>query len=224
MSKSTHIVSIDGPAGAGKSSTARAVAKKLGFAFLDTGAMYRAATWRVMNAGLDWEDTDALVDSTRAMDLEIRETPAGQVVRVDGTDVTEAIRTPEVTRNIYRLDQIPAVRRQLVELQRRFGDAQPTVAEGRDIGTVVFPQAACKVYMDASIEERAKRRALEMEAKGMEVDLEVLQQEITQRDEASMTRADSPLRPAEDSVHLDTTGKSFESVVDEVVALAKARL
>ncbi len=224
MSKSTHIVSIDGPAGAGKSSTARAVAKKLGFAFLDTGAMYRAATWRVMNAGLDWKDTDALVDSTRAMDLEIRETPAGQVVRVDGTDVTEAIRTPEVTRNIYRLDQIPAVRRQLVELQRRFGDAQPTVAEGRDIGTVVFPQAACKVYMDASIEERAKRRALEMEAKGMVVDLEALQQEIAQRDEASMTRADSPLRPAEDSVHLDTTGKSFESVVDEVVALAKARL
>ena len=224
MSDATHIVAIDGPAGAGKSSTARAVAKKLGYAFMDTGAMYRAATWRAMHLGIDWDDTEALIASTTSMNLSIEEQASGQVVCVDGVDVSEAIRSPEVTRNIFRLDQIPGVRRALVALQRSFVEQQPTVAEGRDIGTVVFPKAACKIYMDASIEERARRRALEMEAKGMAVDLEALQAEIAERDAGSMNREDSPLRAAEDSIQLDTTGKTFEAVVDEVAALAKARL
>ena len=223
MSKATKIISIDGPAGAGKSSTARQVAKELGYAFMDTGAMYRAATWRALDQGIDLDDVQALEDSTRSMDLSIQESPTGQVVLVDGNDVSKAIRSQEVTRNIYRLDQISGVRRLLVEIQRQFGEQHPTVAEGRDIGTVVFPKAACKIYMDASIEERAKRRAAEMEEQGTKVDLEQMK-EIEARDEGSRTRKDSPLRPADDSIHIDTSGKTFEAVVNEVVTLAKELL
>ncbi|MBI2435013.1 MAG: (d)CMP kinase [Candidatus Hydrogenedentes bacterium] len=224
MSEATQIVAIDGPAGAGKSSSARTVAEKLGFAFLDTGAMYRAATWWALHQHVDLEDPEALVESTRRMELQMEDTPKGTRVLVNGHDVSDAIRTPEVTRVIFRLDQNSAVRRQLVELQRRFGERQPTVAEGRDIGTVVFPKAKCKVFLDASIEERAQRRARQLEEKGAKVDLEQLRAEIHERDEKTRNRADSPLRPAEDAVILDTTNLTFDAVVDEIVRLAREKL
>lgn len=224
MSEATQIVAIDGPAGAGKSSVAKTVAKALHFAFLDTGAMYRAATWRALHHHIDLDDTEALAQSTQAMVLDLSETTHGQQVRVDGEDVTEAIRTPEVTQLIYKLDQNSAVRRHLVELQRRFGEQQPTVAEGRDIGTVVFPQARCKIFLTASLEERARRRALQLEAQGREVNMDTLISEIHDRDEKSRRRADSPLRQADDAVLVDTTGKTFEAVVEELVQLARERL
>ncbi|MCK5861648.1 MAG: (d)CMP kinase, partial [Candidatus Hydrogenedentes bacterium] len=210
MNKSSHtgdkIVAIDGPAGAGKSSVSRAVAQALDFAFLDTGAMYRAATWRALqHAGILDGTPDVLTQSTCGMRLEMKETGSGLRVYVDGEEVTEAIRTPEVTRNIYKLDQVSGVRRCLVELQREFGCRRPTVAEGRDIGTVVFPAARCKIYLDASLSCRAKRRALEMEARGDVVDFQALLEEIRERDQKSMTRADSPLRRAEDALLIDTT-------------------
>ncbi len=219
-----QIVAIDGPAGAGKSSVSRRVATALGFAFLDTGAMYRAATWRALRNGVALDAPEALTDSTCAMCLELTETDDGLRVVVDGEDVTDAIRTPEVTRAIYRLDQIPGVRRRLVELQREFGCRRPTVAEGRDIGTVVFPNARCKVYLDASLACRAGRRARELEARGIPVDLDALMEEIRDRDEKSMTRADSPLRRADDAALVDTTGMSLEEVVTRLVALARERL
>ena len=224
MSEAVEIVAIDGPVGAGKSSVARAVARRLGFAFLDTGAMYRAATWRAVHLGISLDDPRALSESTRAMELEMREIGDKQEVRVDGHDVTEAIRGKEVTRLIYKLDQNSDVRRRLVDLQRRFGEARPTVAEGRDIGTVVFPKAKCKIYLDASIDVRAQRRAAQLADMGMPCNLEDLRKEIAERDHKTMTRADSPLRQAEDAVRVDTSGLSFDEVVDCLVNLARERL
>ncbi|MCF6286909.1 MAG: (d)CMP kinase, partial [Candidatus Hydrogenedentes bacterium] len=141
ISEATQIVAIDGPAGAGKSTTAKEVAKRLNFAFLDTGAMYRAATWWAVDQGVDLDDGVALAAHTARMDLDIQESAQGQTVTVNGTDVSQEIRKPEITKLIYKLDQNSEIRQQLVALQRRFGEKQPTVAEGRDIGTVVFPKA-----------------------------------------------------------------------------------
>ena len=220
----TLIVAIDGPAGAGKSSVSRQVARELGFAFLDTGAMYRAATWRAMSRNINLDDPEAVTQSTHAMQLEMNDDAEGTRVFVDGEEVTDAIRRPEVTRNIYKLDQVSGVRRCLVSLQRQVGCRRPTVAEGRDIGTVVFPEARCKIYLDASIACRARRRARELEARGVAVDLDALMEEIRDRDEKSMNRADSPLRRAEDAVLVDTTALDFEQVVACLVEIARTRL
>jgi len=224
MSEATEIVAIDGPAGAGKSTVARRAARRLGFAFLDTGAMYRAATWRALQHGVPLDDSDALIACTRTMDLDLSGDPDEVRVQVDGTDVTQAIRTPEVTRAIHELDNIPEVRAHLVQLQRRFGEAQPTVAEGRDIGTVVFPQARCKIYMDASPRERARRRAEELRAAGQPADPERIEAEIRERDEHNLTRAASPLRKAPDAVVLDSTRLTLDEAVDAVVRLAREKL
>jgi len=224
MSEATQILAIDGPAGAGKSSTAKEAARQLGFAFLDTGAMYRAATWWALEQGLSLDDPDAMAESTRSMDLDIQNTASGQRVFVNGREVTDAIRLPEITKLIYKLDQNPEVRRHLVALQQRFGEKQPTVAEGRDIGTVVFPKAKCKIYMDAAIEERAHRRAKEMERKGLAVNLAELCADIAERDRQSMERKDSPLRRADDAILLDTTQLDFDAAVAEVLRIARERL
>jgi len=217
----TQVLAIDGPAGAGKSTAARRVASLLGFSFLDTGAMYRAATWRALHRGVDFDDPAALAASTREMDLRITENDACQTVTVDGRDVTDEIRLPEVTREIHRLDSIPEVRAHLVDLQRRFAARRPTVAEGRDMGTVVFPKAKCKVYLEASLEERARRRWEEMKQKGVEVDFGMLREEIRVRDRKTMTRALSPLRPAKDAIKLDTTDLTLDQVVEKLAALAR---
>ena len=219
--KITEVVAIDGPAGAGKSTVARRLAKLLGFAFLDTGAMYRAATWRALERGVDLDDHAALARSTEEMDLRIDESDGKQTVIVDGRDVTEAIRSPEVTKEIYRLDAIREVRAHLVELQRRVASLRPTVAEGRDMGTVVFPRAKCKFYLDASLDERARRRFEELRGKGIEVDFQALRDEIESRDLKTMTRAISPLRPADDAVRIDTTHLTLEQVVDHMAARAR---
>jgi len=224
VSEATQIVAIDGPAGAGKSSVAKAVAKALQFSFLDTGAMYRAATWWIGHRGIGYDDQDAVVAAVAAMPLQMHEGPQGVIVLVDGIDVSEAIRSPEVTRNITTIDHIPALRAQLVAMQRAIGERQPVVAEGRDIGTVVFPRARCKIYMDATPEERARRRAEEMRGKGLEVDETALLQDIRKRDADNMNREASPLRQADDAIRLDTTGKTFDEVVEQVLAIARERL
>ncbi len=222
--EATEIIAIDGPAGAGKSSVARRVAERLGFAFLDTGAMYRAATWWAMHHAVDLDNAQALADSTRRMPLELDEDDGRQRVCVEGHDITLQIRSPEVTRNIYKLDQHAAVRAHLVELQRKIGAQRPTVAEGRDIGTVVFPKARCKIYLDAALDERARRRAAEYEQRGISVAMDTLREEIRVRDQKDMTRAVAPLRKAEDATVIDTTGMTPDEVVNEIVQLAKARL
>jgi len=194
---------------------------ELGYAFLDTGAMYRAATWWALEQGIDLDDPEALVASTRAMQLGITDRDGVQRIAVNGRDITEAIRAPEVTRQVFRLDQNAPVRAHLVSLQRAFGARGPTVAEGRDMGTVVFPKARCKVYLDASLEERTRRRAAQLEAKGLAVDMKGLRAEIRERDEKSMTRKESPLRRANDAVVIDTTSMTFEEVVEAIVTLAQ---
>lgn len=224
MSDATHIVAIDGPAGAGKSTTAKAVARILGFAFLDTGAMYRAATWWALDRGVDLDDPAAIATHTARMNLDMAETDNGQIVRVNGADVSDAIRSPEITRLIYKLDQNSEVRAQLVALQRRFGEQQPTVAEGRDIGTVVFPRARCKIFLDASLDTRTERRARQLEEKGLAADREKLRAELNERDEKSRNRADSPLRQADDAIRVDTTSMTFDEAVDAIVALARKAL
>jgi cytidylate kinase len=217
----TEVVAIDGPAGAGKSTAARRLATLLGFAFLDTGAMYRAATWRALDRGVNLDDRAALALSTQQMDLRMDESGGKQTVLVDGRDVTDAIRSPEVTRKIHRLDSIPEVRARLVELQRHVAARRPIVAEGRDMGTVVFPRAKCKFYLDASLDERARRRYEELRTKGIEVDFQALREEIESRDIRAMTRAISPLRPAPDAVRIDTTRITLDQVVEQMAALAR---
>ncbi len=220
----TDVVAIDGPAGAGKSTVARRAAAALGFSFLDTGAMYRAATWWALEQKIDLSDGPALAESTRTMKLDLREDDGVQQVLVNGHDITHAIRTPEITRLIHHLDSNREVRAHLVDLQRAVGAQKPVVAEGRDMGTVVFPKAKCKIYMDASLDERARRRAAELAAKEIGFDFDVLREEIRIRDEKTMTRAESPLRRADDAVLLDTTGLTLDEVVARVVEIAREKL
>lgn len=219
--ETSDIVAIDGPAGAGKSTVARIVAQRLGYAYLDTGAMYRAVTLRVMKKGIDWNNRQAIVDCARTMDLRLEPGEKGMRVWLDGEDVTEAIRTPEVTKNIYRVDEIPEVRAHLVDLQRDFGKRHPTVAEGRDMGTIVFPRAKCKIFLDASLDERTKRRAKELSARGVPVDFEQLRKEIQERDEKNRNRAASPLKPAEDAIYLDSSSLTVDEVVSSILTLAR---
>ena len=197
------VIAIDGPAGAGKSSVARAAAERLGFTYLDTGAMYRAVAFRTGSDG----DAAAVA---RAIRLEL-----GERVVVDGDDVTERIRQPWVSEAASRVSSDPAVRAALVEQQRRLLSDGDWVAEGRDIGTVVAPDAAVKVFLTADPRERARRRAAELGG-----DLEVVLREQTMRDERDRSREASPLAPAPDAVPVDTTGLSLEQVVDQVVTLA----
>jgi len=217
----TEIVAIDGPAGAGKSSVAKEVARRLNFAFLDSGAMYRATTWNAMQKGVDLANKESLIESTRNMKLEFGENNGELFVRVDNENIAALIRSPEVTENIKRLDAIPEVRQHLARLQRHFAARRPTVAEGRDMGTVVFPAARCKIYLDASPAERARRRAAQLARTGTAQTLEEIQKAIERRDQNDMTRAVSPLRQAADAIVLDTTGMSFDQVVDAIVEKAR---
>ena len=218
MEKTTHVIAIDGPAGAGKSSVAKAVAKRLGFAYLDTGAMYRAATWRALRNKIDMEDAGALARSTEAMELRMSCQENGLTVTVDGEDVTALIRTPNVTENIRKLDTIPAVRERMVAFQRALSAKESTVAEGRDIGTVVFPGAACKIYLDASLEVRAARRAAELAEQGHPLDEAQIRETIRSRDESDKNRDVSPLRVADEAQVIDTSNLPLDEVVDAIVA------
>ena len=202
------VIAIDGPAGAGKSTVARAVAERLGFTYLDTGAMYRCVGLAAAERGLP----PAAVAETVEIEL------GDGVVRLDGRDVTAAIRTPEASEAASRAAADPAVRRALVARQRALVAAGDWVAEGRDIGTVVAPDAAVKVFLTASAQERARRRAAQI---GADVRTVLAEQAI--RDERDATRAHAPLAPAPDATTLDTTGMSLEQVVDAVVALVPER-
>jgi cytidylate kinase len=199
------IVAIDGPAGAGKSTVARAAADALGFTYLDSGAMYRAVALGALERGRPPEEV------ARSANIEI-----GPVVRLDGRDVSEAIRAPSVSEAASRVAADPDVRAALVERQRELMGAGDWVAEGRDIGTVVAPDAAIKVFLTASPEERARRRAEELGA-----DVEAVLADQTLRDERDRTRAHSPLRPAPGAVELDTTGLSVGQVVERIASLVR---
>jgi cytidylate kinase len=215
-------ISLDGPSGTGKSSVARAVAARLGASYLDTGAMYRAATVAVLDAGVDPEDADAVARVVAAARIEVGTTAGTEVVRVDGVDVAKRIRGAEVTRVVSPVSAVPAVRRQLVDQQRSLvAEADAVVVEGRDIGTVVLPEATLKIYLTAAPEVRAQRRAGQLGIRDA-ADVAELAEDLRRRDEYDSSRADSPLRPAADAVIVDSTKLDRRAVVDRVVALAES--
>lgn len=204
------VITIDGPAGAGKSTAARALARRLGYRLVDTGAMYRAMAWSVARAGLLPEDTPALRRLLGALDVRLD----GERVLVDGRDVSGEIRTREISDLTSRLTRLAPVRERATPLQREMAAAGRVVLEGRDTGTVVCPEADVKFYLEASDAARARRRHAELAARGMEVALETVREEITLRDHQDTTRALAPLRKAPDAITVDTTNLDVEQVVD----------
>ena len=222
MSDAPFVVAIDGPAASGKSTTARRVAAALGFRYLDTGAMYRALTWKVLDERLDPADETAVGALAARVHLTFAPAPDGERLLLDGEDVTDRLRAGDVTAAVSLVARVPAVRRAMVRLQREVARAGPCVVEGRDIGTVVFPGAAVKVFLVASLEERARRRRADLGSDAP--DLPALAEDLERRDAMDSGREDSPLRRAEGAVDLDTTGRSIEEIVAEIVRIAREAL
>jgi cytidylate kinase len=214
----TNVITIDGPAGAGKSTLAKRIASELGYAFLDTGAMYRSATWWAIHNAVDMTDREALTESTHSIPLQMKNVDGSLIVQVDSIDVTREIRTPEITNAIKSLDGIPAVREKMVSLQRQIASQAPTVAEGRDMGTVVFPHAKAKIFLEASLEERTRRRARELEGKSIPFNIRELESEIHARDENDRNRAISPLKPAYDALIIDTSAMILDEAQAAIIA------
>ncbi len=211
------IVAIDGPAGAGKSTVTRALAKRLGFRFLDTGAMYRAVALAAMRRGASWDDAAALGRLAQEVQIEF----AGGRVLLDGEDVTEEIRTPEVTAAIHYVADNPVVRQHLVEQQRRIARGGNIVTEGRDQGTVAFPDAECKIFLTASPEERARRRVEDLRRQGQQVTWEEVLAHQNERDQRDATRPVGRLMKAEDAIEVYTDGLTPEEVVARLEAIVK---
>jgi cytidylate kinase len=214
------IITIDGPAGAGKSTAARALAKRLGIEFLDTGAMYRAVALAALRAGVPLRDETALRSFVQAVALEM---PPGKVL-LNGNDVSADLRTQEVSAASSLVATSPAVRERLVYLQRASAEGRSLVCEGRDQGTVVFPDATCKFFLTADAEERARRRQRELTARGETVNLDELIETIRRRDRQDATRAAGPMREAGDAVVIDSTGLSTEQVVARMETEVQWRL
>jgi cytidylate kinase len=207
----TRVVAIDGPSGAGKSTVARRLANRLSFAYLDTGAMYRAVTWYLLEQGIQPDDRQRVVERVSDLDLEV--VPGGPVV-VEGRDVTSHLRSHEVESRVSAVSAIPEVRAFLVELQRRMASRGPLVAEGRDMTTVVFPDARWKFFLDANPIERARRRSVETVARGTPLGEEEVLAEMVVRDRLDSTRRDGPLRRDSGAVYIDTTSMTIEQVVE----------
>jgi cytidylate kinase len=214
------IVTIDGPAGAGKSSAARALARRLGFRFLDTGAMYRAVAFAAIRRELPWDQPESLAELARELTIEV----GNDRVLLDGEDVTVAIRTVTVTAATHYAANNPAVREHLVEVQRRAAGDDHVVTEGRDQGTVVFPHAECKIFLTAGAHERARRRLADLTARGERTTFEEVLALQNLRDERDESRSVGPLRPAADAVLVSTDGLPPAAVVDQLESLVRARM
>ena len=217
------VVAIDGPAGAGKSTIAKLAAEKLGYAYIDTGAMYRSVAWKFLQTGKAF-DEDFISGLSKTMLIDFKPEAKINRVFVDGTEVTDAIRTPEVTAIVSRVAAIGAVREAMVDQQRRMGEAGGVLMDGRDIGTVVLPHAQLKIFLTASPEERARRRFRELIAKDPATDYNQVLAEIKQRDYQDSHREIAPLKPAEDAVYVDTSDLNLEQSVDKVTELIKERI
>ena len=212
------IVAIDGPSGAGKSTLAKGIAKELGFTYLDTGAMYRALALKAIRQGLDLGNQDGVAALARATDIDLVEKNGTVEVLLDGADVSALIRTPEVSQMASKVSALRVVRQRLLELQRALGERGDVVAEGRDIGTVIFPRAEVKVYLDASVEERARRRYEELRRAGREVTLHETLREIEERDKRDSERDLAPLRKAEDALAIDSSSLAADAVRERVMS------
>lgn len=204
------VIAIDGVSGSGKSTLAKGIAKHLGFMYLDTGAMYRAATWKVLGSKTDINDAAKVTDVVRGSELKVEKSSDGMKVFVDGIDVSDEIRKPLISNNVSNVSKIKGVREIMVRLQREIAADNDIVLEGRDTGTVVFPNADVKFYLDASIEERAKRRLIELKEKGIAISFDEVKKNIEERDRIDSGRDTSPLIKAKDAVVIDSTGISIE--------------
>lgn len=214
-------IAIDGPAGAGKSTIAKLAAKELGFIYIDTGAMYRTIALYLIREHVDCEDEQALSDALRSIEVEISYTDGVQQLILNGENVTDLIRTEEVSQMASVSSAKPQVRQKLLQLQRTAAEKYDVIMDGRDIGTVILPDAQLKIYLTASIEERARRRYMEMQEKRIECDLREIEADIAERDERDMNREVSPLKQAEDAVLIDSSHMTITDVCEKICELAR---
>jgi len=221
--KGTLVITIDGPAAAGKSTVARMLACRLGFDYLDTGAMYRAATWKALQSGIDLDDPQKIAEVAAAARIEFVGHGEQRRVICDGEDVTEQIRTPQVTENVFRVADEPAARQALIAQQRRIAEKNDLVTEGRDQGSEVFPDATAKFYLDASLQQRARRRWKDLRAAGNKISLPQVRQQMACRDSQDNARPMGALRRTEDMILIDSTNLSAEQVVERMLHILKQR-
>lgn len=214
-------IAIDGPAGSGKSTTAREVARRLGYIYIDSGAMYRAVTLKALQQNIPTTDKKSVARVAADIDIRFQQDDSRTVILMDGKDVSNLIRTPQVNDHINPVAANPEVRKILVRKQQEIGRDGGVVMDGRDIGTVVFPDAELKIYMKATAEERARRRVNEFAEKGIRISYEEVLREILTRDRADMSRVHGPLKIAEDAVVVDTTNLSIEQQVEKIYTLAQ---
>lgn len=217
------IIAIDGPSGSGKSTTARLLAERLAYLYIDTGAMYRAVTLKVLRAGVDPEDPEEVARVADTCTVRLEQEDGGVRVLLDGEDVSDEIRMIEVTRHVSAISAVPHVREVLVEAQRAMGSEGGVVLEGRDIGTVVFPDADLKVFLVADLHTRAERRRGDLARQGSDISVEEVEEDLARRDAYDSSREHSPLRRADDAVTVDTTDLTIEGQVDVIEALARER-
>ncbi len=221
-------IAIDGPSAAGKSTVGREIARRLGYAFLDTGSMYRTVTWAALHHGVDLGDEEELSELAANLNISLGKPRANPsepfTIFIDGKDVTDQLRQPEVEAAVSLVSRIAGVRSALVAVQREIARAQPVVMAGRDIGTVVLPDAALKIYLEASIKERSGRRHREMESLGRDLPLAQVEHDLSRRDRIDSERAVSPLRPAADAITIDTDNLTLEEVIERVMDLVHAEL
>lgn len=223
MEKKIFNIAIDGPAGAGKSTIAKLVARKLGFIYVDTGAMYRAIALYILRSGVDKQDEAAVSAEMKNIDIQIRYQDGTQQVILNGEDVSGLIRTEEVGNTASATSVYPAVRAHLLELQRGLARENCVIMDGRDIGTCILPNADAKIFLTASAEVRAKRRYKELTEKGMTCNLEKIEQDIKERDHRDMNRKEAPLKQAEDAMLLDASDLTIEEVADAIISAAVSR-
>jgi len=212
------IIAIDGPAGAGKSTVARTIAQKMGFLYIDTGAMYRALTLKALESEIDEKDTDALIEMARSASIDLMNEQDGSLkILLDGRDVTSPIRQPRITRLVSDIAKIKGVREIMLGWQRKLGRQRESVLDGRDIGTVVFPDADKKFYIDAEFSVRVRRRYKELKELNQGVTLEDIEKDLRNRDNIDSTREFAPLKKADDAIYIDTTEMTIEEAVDKVL-------
>ena len=211
------VIAVDGPAGVGKSTIAKIIAEKLNINYIDTGAMYRAVTYKVLQNNIDTTDEQAIIEVAKASEIDFKDNN----IYLDGKILKEEIRTPEVSNNVSNVAQIKEVRYLMVDVQREIGNRSSVILDGRDIGSYVFPNADYKFFLNASPEERGERRYKELVKKGYETTLEEVIKDVIRRDEIDSNREFAPLVKADDAIEIDTTGKSIEGVVEDVIRKIK---
>lgn len=217
----SFVVGIDGPAGSGKGTVTKKVANKIGLINIDTGITYRCVALEVLNQNISLDNTEKIIEVAKNIKIEIDNTPEGDIVFLNGENVTKQIRSKEVTKIVSPVSSIKEVRYLMVDMQRKLAEGKNVIMEGRDICTYVFPNADVKIYLDASIEERAKRRYKENQEKGIEMSYEEVYESIKKRDENDKTKEVGALKIAEDSIVVDTTSLTIDEVVDKIIEIIK---